>query len=275
MVKRILVALSGTPFTPVAVRHAIELARKHGASITGTTVVDIERISDVGPIPLGGGAAAHALTEHRALITQERIEQEIINFEEACRNASVDHAVDREKGDAFELLRSLWRYHDLTIMGLRGLFEYGIVHNPDDHIIRLIKHGVRPILAVSPEYRPIQRVLIAYNGSAESAMAMKRFAQLRLWPDATIRICSFGFDDDTALALLTDATKYLRAHGFDPEAENMPGYPEKGLLKHSAEWKADMVVMGATSRGRIAKLVLGETALEALMHANEPLFLSQ
>jgi nucleotide-binding universal stress UspA family protein len=33
--------------------------------------------------------------------------------------------------------------------------------------------------------------------------------------------------------------------------------------------------MGSTSRGRIAKLMVGETALEVLMNADVPLFLSQ
>jgi nucleotide-binding universal stress UspA family protein len=275
MVRRILVALSGTPYTPIAVRQAIELAQRHDAAVTGVTVVDLPALSDVGPVPLGGSAAAHSLATHRLEVTQERVEEEIANFEKACRDASITYLVDRETGDPFNLLLELWRYHDLTIIGLRGLFEYGIVHHPDDEIIRLIARGVRPIIAVSHEHRPINRVLIAYNGSPESAMAMKRFAQTRLWPDATVKIACFGFDDEKALPLLADATTYLRAHGYEPEAESLPSYPKEGLLKHSRELKADLVVMGSTSRSRILKLVMGETALEALIHADVPLFLSQ
>ncbi len=58
MIKHILVALSGTPYTPIAVERAIELAQIHGASVTGVTVVDLKTLSDVGPVPLGGQAAA-------------------------------------------------------------------------------------------------------------------------------------------------------------------------------------------------------------------------
>lgn len=275
MLKRILVALSGTPFTPVAVKHAVELAKWHEASVTGVTVVDMGRLSDVGPRPVGAGAAAASLAEHRIAVTQERVEEEIANFERACEAADIKYIVDRETGNAFDLLHELWRFHDLTVIGLRGLFEYGVVHNPDDQLIRLIRHGVRPILAVSSEYRRIERVLIAFNGSSESAMAMKRFAQICLWKGIGVRVCSFGFDDEKALPLLTDAVSYLRAHGYDPESGSMPGYPEGGLLKHATDWNADLVVMGSTSRSRIMKLMLGETALEALMHAGMPLFLSQ
>lgn len=274
MLKRILVALSGTPFTPIAVQQAVALARRHGASVTGVTVVDIERLSDVGPVPLGGASVAQRLAEHRVAITQERVEAEIAGFEAACTKASVPYLVDRERGDAFELLLDLWRYHDLTIIGLRGLFEYGVVHNPDDHVIRLIHRGVSPIIAVSSEYREVNRVLIAYNGSHEAAMAMKRFAQLRPWPDAEVKVVCFGFDEEAATPLLIDATGYLRAHGWEPEAESLSGTPKKGLLAHAQSWGADLVVMGSVSRGRIAKLVMGDTTPEVFMHAGVPLFLA-
>jgi nucleotide-binding universal stress UspA family protein len=275
MLKRILVALSGTAFTPVAVRRGVDLARRHAASITGVTVVDIERLTDVGPVPLGGSARAHDLAEHRVTVTQQHVEEEIERFKSACQEAEVPFVVDRERGDPFELLLDLWRYHDLTVIGLRGLFEYGVVRNPDDLIIRLIHHGVTPILAVSPEYREVNRVLVAYDGSPESAMAMKRFAQLRLWPDAAMRLVCFEKEEKEATPLLVDAAAYLRAHGFEPEAESLPGGPKHGLLAHAQEWGADLVVMGSTSHSRIAKLVMGETVLEALMHADIPLFLSQ
>jgi len=275
MVKRILVALSGTPFTPVAVQSAVELAQRHGASVTGVTVVDIERLSDVGPVPIGGASAAQSLAEHRVAVTQERVAEEIAGFEKACREVSIDHVVDRERGNPFELLTELWRYHDLTIIGLRGFFEYGVVQNPGDEVTKLIRHGVRPIVAVPPEYRPVNRVLLAYNGSLEAAQAMKRFAQLQLWPDVTVKLASFGFDDEKAMPLLIEAAVYLRAHGLDPEVESLPGNPKHQLRAHAQEWGADLIVMGASSRGRLAKLLLGDTAEEMLVHADVPLFLSQ
>jgi len=275
MVKRILVALSGTPYTPVAVKWAVELAQKNDASVTGVTIVDTERLTHVGPVPVGGAARARSLGEHRVAVTEERIEEEIAGFEKACNDASVSHVVDRERGDPFELLVELWRYHDLTVIGLRGLFEYGVVHNPDDYVVQLMRHGVRPILAVSPEHRPVNRVLISYSGSMEAAKAMKRFAQLRLWPEATLKLVSFGFEEEQAMPLLIDAAGYLRAHGYDPEAESLPGTARAGLLSYADEWGADLIVMGSIWRSRIAKLVLGGATEAVLTKADVPVFVSQ
>jgi hypothetical protein len=47
------------------------------------------------------------------------------------------------------------------------------------------------VIAVSGKFRPIQKVLIAYSGSMASAKTMKRFVQLRLWPDVQLKIVTF------------------------------------------------------------------------------------
>ena len=84
MIKRILVALSGTPYTRSAIQHAIELAGYHGSSLTGVTDIDLARVADVGPVPMGAGAAAHNLVEHRLQLTEQQVEETIAHFEAAC-----------------------------------------------------------------------------------------------------------------------------------------------------------------------------------------------
>ena len=274
MIKRILVALSGTPFTPCAVRHAVDLARAHGAELTGVTIVDIDRLEDVGPIPMGGGAAAHALTEQRLAVTREHIEEQIAAFETACREAGMIHGVVRERGDPMEKLLDLWRYHDLTVFGLRGLFDYGVLNEPGARIGKLLARGVRPILAVSKEYKPVRRVLVAYDGSMESAKAMKRFVQMHLWPDVDLTIVCCGFDEDEAAELLENAGVYCRGHGLEATCLRLPGDPKESLLEHVRASEADLVVMGSTSRSRIMELLLGETVAHAMQEAEVPLFLS-
>ena len=274
MIRRILVALSGTPFTKVAVRRAIELAQRHGAELTGVTIVDPKRIANVGPVPIGGQAAAAELVEHRVEVTAEHVDEAIALFESGCKGAGLTGVLDREEGEVLQRLAGLWRYHDLMIFGLRGLFDYGVVYNPDDTLARIVTRGISPIIAVSDEFREIRRVLIAYSGSVVSSKAMKRFAQMRPWVDVEVKVASFGFKPEQAGPLLDGARTYLESHGYAPETENLPGDPREGLIQHATDWNADIIVMGAASRNRLAKLILGETALGTVCHANTPLFLA-
>ena len=275
MIKRILVALSGTSYTASAIQYAIELAKLHEADLTGVTITNSAELSNTGPAPIGGGAAATELAEYRREITQEHVEEAISTFEDACREAGVSHAIRREEGNACEELVSLWRYHDLTIFGLRGLFEYGVVQNPDDMLIQIIREGVRPLLAVAETYRPVKRVLIAYNGSMPSAKAMKHFIQYALWPDLVIKIVCFDMEGEEADQLLEDAQGYCRSHGYDVETELVNAPPRDSLIDHATQWKADIIVMGSSAHSRMSRFVFGDTALNIIQTAHIPLYLAR
>ena len=156
-------------------------------------MIDPDRLQDVGPIPIGGAAAAHELAEHRMHLAAEHIEEAIAQFETACGDAGVTNRVLRESGDSAERLLADWRYHDLTVIGLRGLFEYGVLHDHGHLVLDVIGEGLRPLLAVSEEHRPIQSAMVAYDGSPLAARAMKAFCMLDIWkPILTTVVCFKG-----------------------------------------------------------------------------------
>lgn len=275
MIKRLLVGLGGTRYTPVALRYAVELAQKFGASVTGVTVLDLTRIEAVGSVPLGAVEAARELREYRLEVTRRSIEEDIAEFLRACGEAGVAHQLHQEVGDPFDAFIDRARYHDLMIFGLRGIFEYDVVPDPPATLARLVQAGVRPLLAVSDAYRAIRRVLICYSGSMESAKTMKRFVQLRLWPEVELRIVTFDRPEGEAQELLAEAAAFCRAHGFEPSTEFVPESPRHRLLPFAQQWDADLLVVGNSARSLFLRRVLGETALEVMYHADRPLFLAQ
>jgi nucleotide-binding universal stress UspA family protein len=279
IIKRILVGLGGTPFTTVAIRRSVELAKSHDAQLTGVSVVDVNRLAHVGPVPLGGSASARALREHRLSVTRERVETAIAELESACREAGISVRILREQGDPFDLMMSCSRYHDVTVFGLRSIFEYGVLgeieYDPGDILTRLIAGGVRPIVAVSERYRPIRRVLIAYSGSMISAETMRRLVQLGPWPDAALRIVAFQHPEDEAKALLANAAEYCRAHGFEPEVGHISGSPKDRLLPEADSWQADLICVGSGARSLLLGRLFGDTALQLIRNADRPLFLAQ
>ena len=107
------------------------------------------------------------------------------------RKRGVEFTLEYEVGDPFEQLIDLSRYYDLVVLGLRGLFEYGVLKEHRDALRRLVAQGVRPILAAAPEYRAVERVLIAYSGSVASANAMKRFIRWKPWGIIPLQIVCF------------------------------------------------------------------------------------
>ena len=150
MVRRILVGLGATAFARSEVLHAVELAQRYNAELTGVTVVDLRRLDHVGPVPIGADDAARQLRARRHEDAHRHVEQAIETFTAACREAGVRHHVKREeRADAFDLLISEARYHDLVVLGLHGVFEGGLLQEApgeaSETLARLISSGVRPI----------------------------------------------------------------------------------------------------------------------------------
>jgi nucleotide-binding universal stress UspA family protein len=275
MMKRILLGLGGTRFTSVAIERAVELAQRHRARIKAVTVVNPQQVCNVGPVPAGGGYYAKKMCENRLEVTHDEIEKSIAVLQDRCDRGDVDLSVEREAGDSFALVLNHARYHDLTIFGLRSLFEYRLVNDPEKDLLKLLSKGVRPIVAVSDQFRRIDKVMVAYNGSMDSANAMQHFVQLSLWPDAMLDIVCFGENQKADQELLDDAAAYCSDHGYAVNTQYRSGKVQEQLLNMAGETGADMIVMGRGMRSMLVKRVLGDTVMTTLSHADLPLFLSQ
>jgi nucleotide-binding universal stress UspA family protein len=280
MIRRILLGLGGSESVRAEIQYGVELADRYNAELTGVTVVAVDKMDWVGPVPLGAGESARELRETRQREAHSHLERSVEWFTQAAREASVRHRIKREeRQDAFDLLISEARYHDLTICGLRGVFESGQVGEAQGEtgeiLARLLTSGVRPLLAVPAAYRPIRRVMICYSGSMESAETMRQFLQASPFRGATLRVAVFNHTAEKAARLLANAEEYCRAHGFSPEMIHVPGSPKDQILPVAADWGADMLVLGNSAKNFLLRRVLGETALHVMQHAKLPLFLSQ
>lgn len=274
MMKRILVGLGGTPYTPSAIEQAVNLAQRHDAEVTGVTVLDVRRVSCEG-IGTTKSLNRSVIQSERLQIVQTRLEESLGFFETACQAAHVKYRLATETGEPFTRLVDLARYHDLMIFGLRSVFEYDfLAGDPESLLIRLVDAGVRPVIAVSERTRSIGRVLIAFSGSMESAKAMKRFVQMRLWPSADLKIVTFHPSEATSQTLLQAAQEYCHAHGYRTCCQSNPGDPSALLLAAAALWQADMIVMGNSARHVFLRKVLGDTLVQTLRETTLPLFLA-
>jgi nucleotide-binding universal stress UspA family protein len=276
MLKRILVGLGGTPFTTVSTHCATALASLHQAQTTGVTVLDISKLGKVGPVPAGGGFYAQRMRDRQKNVTQEGIETAIAAFKESCSNQQVAcRRIEYEQGDPFTAMIAEARYNDLTIFGLRSIFDYGFTRDPDKAIIKLVTQGVRPILAVAEEYRPVKKALLAYSGSMESAKAIRHFLHLKPWPDVTLHIVHFREGADPEPFLLENMADFCQAHGFRVQTDLLEGQARSDLLPFAHQIDADLIVMGNSVHKTLVKHLLGDTVLETIKSADLPLFLSQ
>jgi nucleotide-binding universal stress UspA family protein len=274
MIRRILLALGREFYAETVIRRGVELARRHGAQLTAVAVLDLEfwKGSWESAVPAGEFARRMEARPWRA--AERRRDDLTDRFTRACTSAGVPHRMIHPDADPLARLVAEARYHDLLVFGLRGLFDQAVVPDPEAAIAWLIRHDVSPIVAVGPEYREVRRVLIAYHGSAQSADAMKRFIQLRPWPEADVRIAAFEAAAAAADDLLDAARDYCRAHDVEPELLRGAGPAHRELLPLAARHDADLLVLADSYRSLLLHTMLGDTTRHIIRHADRPLFLT-
>lgn len=274
MVKRILVGLGGTPFSYTATRRAIKLALAHKAEITAVSVLSEEDIEKVGSRFY---RSSHQLAVHDQIQSgeaSERLERTVKDFELTCTEANIPFRILREKGSPFRRLISEAHYHDLTVVGLRAIFDYELVEEPEEEFVRLVRAGVSPILAVSEQYRTVERAMMLFNGSVDSASTLRKLVSLQMWPDMKLKIVAFQMPEKEAKESLSDTVRYCRSHGYEPEVEYVHRMASNSLVALAQAWNADLIALGNSAESTWTRRILGESVLHVVREADRPVFLA-
>ncbi len=277
MIKKILVALDPDSDTAVAVRYAIDLARRFDAEITAMAVVDMGSIDST---TRGGGIGsmyyADILREQLTIEAREKAQELIERFGDLVADAGVrSHEVVRE-GVPFDRIVEDMKYHDLLIVGKNPHFFYSHEKRPTETLARLVATTVGPSLIVPDDLRDIRRVLLAFDGSHAAAQAMQSFVQLcPFGRDVAVRVLCVhketSADSDLALRF---AESYLKAHGFDIQVVSMQSDSvEKAIMDNVEHFRADLVVAGAHSKSFLQKLAFGSTTAHLVRDCPVALFL--
>jgi nucleotide-binding universal stress UspA family protein len=273
MYKHLLVHVDAGARTAERIDLAVKLARRFEARLTALFAQDDDfrpKRGAKGPTPAKDLAAASSL------------------FEQKVRAAKLEHDVWHVPGgelDVGGVAARFCRYADLCILGQPDPDEPRV---PQDLATKVLLESGRPVLLVPSAGRHAdvgRRVVIEWFGSRESARALGD--ALPLMRDAqAVHVLDLrarnGVPDDDEPA--HEVVRHLAAHGITAEAE--PTYLAAReakatgmevldvLLNRSADFGADLVVMGARGRHGVPFPRMGRTARRSLDEITAPVLLS-
>ncbi len=273
-IKRVLVPLDPSPYTEAATARACEVAKSHQAQISGLAVLDSPGIrslvapADVYYWPLVRDAVME-VTEH----ARSEIEKVEKRFAEACQVRGANHVETDMEGVPADLILEASGLYDLTVIGLRTFFHFETRETPGDSLAKILRRTVTPILAVPKEDtgQAFQHAMVAYDGSLNSARALREFAQFAKPMDLTVTLVSAHDDPRIAQSLLDDAGAYFNAH-------DLPGFFTRTVqaahLKPTDLEEADLVVAGIHSGRFFKDLMVGSFTKAMIEKGDTALFLS-
>jgi nucleotide-binding universal stress UspA family protein len=256
-----------------APRAAMALARRLGARLDALYVADLP-------------ATAFSLPEAVPVQleeTQRRV-AEAQTHDPAWQLALSDHGLTGlwrvTQGDTVQTISQATSGYDMLVMERsqqRSDAPVGF-----GSVSRCVFACGRPVLVV-PDVAPVAslgtRVLVAWNGSRESALALAAAVPVLRKAEEVLVLDGSEMNAEMLPVLPPPGlADWLQRHGIEARVEPFSVGPSHAagpaVLDAAHAAGSDLIVMGAWSRSRLAQMVLGGTTRHLFMHGDVPMLVA-
>jgi nucleotide-binding universal stress UspA family protein len=279
---KIISLIDGSIYSRSVCEHAAWAAKRLEAPVEIMHVIGRREASDTGDrsgaIALG---ARTALLERLATLDAERAkllhDQGRAIMEDAAGILSENGVQQIEqhlfRGDLVDLFAEREKGAAMVVIGKRGeAADFASMHL-GSNLERIVRSSKKPILVASRSFKPIRKVLIAWDDGASSRKAIELAASSPLLKGLTIDVVHVGKQNAETEKKLSEATQTLAKAGHDTSSHLVEGHPESALGAYVTESGADIVVMGAYGHSRIRSLIIGSTTTAMIRSCLVPVLL--
>lgn len=280
---KLVALIDGSIYSHSVCDHAAWLAGRIGASVEILHVLG-RRETDSTPVDMTGSLTLGARTtlldelskldEQRARLAQQRGRAILDDARKRLKDDGIADVTARLMfGDLLDTLVDREADADMIVMGKRGeAADFAKLHL-GSNLERVARAIRRPLFVVSRGFRPINRVLVAFDGGASSMRAVNELAGSRLVAQLPCMLLMAGPATSEARRQLDQAKSILQAAGLDVKADIVSGHAETAIAQAVAAQDIDLLVMGAYGHSRIRSLIIGSTTSEMLRSCRIPVML--
>ncbi|HDR27584.1 universal stress protein [Rhodovulum sp.] len=279
----ILMALvDGSAYSESVCHHAAWIAGRTGAQVKLYHVIDPRRARGQrdlsGSIRLGARSKLmeqlSALDEQHARLAQAQGRAILEDAKALIEAEGVANVITRLRhDDIVATVEAKEGVADMILIGKRG--EAAGLDSPHlgSNFERIVRASHKPVFVANRAFRPINRVLIAYDGGVSAMKAVDYVARDPLFAGLEVIVASAGSDNAELRGALDNARATLKAGGHEAETRILKGQPEKALGDLAESGGIDLMVMGAYGHSRIRTLVIGSTTTAMIRTCKCPVVL--
>lgn len=280
--QKIVALVDGSIYSASVCDHAAWISQRTGAPVELIHVLGRREASDThdrsGAIRLGARTALleelAALDAQRAKLISHRGRAILDDAQALLEKASVTEVTTRLRhGDIVEAVPDVEVDARVILIGKRGEAADFAKGHLGSNLERIIRASQKPVFVASRAFKPIRRVLVAYDGGAFAMKAVDHIARSPLFQKLAVHVVTIGSPTPEVSKGLGDARAMLKAAGIDAETSILPGQPETALAKLVEEALFDMLVMGAYGHSRIRSLIIGSTTTAMIRACKVPVVL--
>ncbi|MCU0905631.1 MAG: universal stress protein [Tabrizicola sp.] len=280
--QKIIALVDGSIYSGSVCDHAAWIANRTGAPVELIHVLGRREASDThdhsGAIALGARTALMEqlaeLDAQRAKLISHRGRAILEDAQALLEKAGVSEGTTRLRhGDIVEAVADVEADARVILIGKRGEAADFAKGHLGSNLERIIRASHKPVFVASRAFKPISKVLVAYDGGASAMKAVDHIARSPLFQGLSVHVVTVGAATPEVTKGLVDARAMLTAAGIEAGTSVLPGQPEAALAKLVEEAQFDMLVMGAYGHSRIRSLIIGSTTTAMIRACKVPVVL--
>lgn len=176
-------------------------------------------------------------------------------------------------GDVLETLKKFEAEADLLIIGKRGeAADFAKLHL-GSNVERVARSTTKSLLISSRAFWPVEKFVIAFDGSHQSQMVVDKVARSKLLVGLDCHIVFAGAASGAMTQKLADAVTMLEVAGYKTTQEIINDEPEDALPKVIEQGGYKLLVMGAYGHSRIRAMIIGSTTSEMIRSCKVPVLM--
>lgn len=276
MARNFLIPTDGSDYSRTALEYGIYIAKYMEARLIGMHVVDVKIVQ--GPLFsdiafYSGMPAYYEFLPRIEEALNKRGDTILKAFDDRCREAHMPAEVKKVTGLIDEMIVEEGKKADWILLAQRGehyhLTTGGLLGSTAGSVVRKSR---TPVMVTPAEFREIESMGIAYDGSPPAAHALEMAAELSKtarWPLTTITVCD---DSKLAAELARKVEDFLEPYEIDNEMIVLSGKADREIAKFIEEGAVELMVMGAHSHVTLRDLFLGSTTTHVIRNSRIPVF---
>jgi nucleotide-binding universal stress UspA family protein len=164
---------------------------------------------------------------------------------------------------------------DLIMLGKRGENANFATEHLGSTMERVVRASHKPCLVTSRAFKPVERMLFAYDGGKSCQKALEFLATSSAFKDLELHLVTVAAraEEEAALKTLHGAEGVLRAAGYAPVCQMLVGVVDNEISSYVEGRGINLLVMGAYGHSRIRQLVIGSTTTAMIRHCKVPVLL--
>ena len=281
--RKMLAFIDGSIYSDSVCDHVIWAAAGDQFDVSLFNVIEGARDADV-PSNFSGSLSAEA--KNKLLSELSELDQKRAKLAQKKGRLVLDLARERlmkgglkkvethlRNGDFVSTVTDYQDDSDLIIIGKRGEdADFAKLHL-GSNLERLIRSTNKPVLVAARSFKPIKKLLVAFDGGRSSYGAIDYIASNKSYSELECHIVIAGEEGSRGHKQAIHAENLLKKASVDYSVFYERGEPEKVISDHVEKYGVDLLVMGAYGHSKIRNLIIGSTTTQMIRSCLVPVLL--